>query len=331
MIPESEKEDPLIHDPVMVEEVIGYLRPEEKRSGVFCDATTSTGGHAEEIVSRLSSDGVYIGLDLDESALRFAKERLSGYPARVELYRANYSRLDEVLEAVGVAGADGVLFDLGFSTFQIEDPERGFSFQKKGPLDMRMNPEGDLTAEEIVNNYAFEELKQLILRYGEEKWADGIAKEIVKQRKQKRIKTTRDLVRVIESALPEGEKRRRNIHPATKTFQALRIAVNDELNNLKKGLETAFGCLKKGGVLVVISYHSLEDRETKRFLKYKARDCICPPDLPVCRCDKEAEVELLTGGAVRPDESEIGENPRSRSARLRAGKKITDGGSRRHE
>ncbi|MBS3765973.1 16S rRNA (cytosine(1402)-N(4))-methyltransferase RsmH, partial [Candidatus Bipolaricaulota bacterium] len=169
--------------------------------------------------------------------------------------------------------------------------------------------------------YPFEELKDLILRYGEEGWADGIAREIVKRRKERRITSTGQLVEVIESALPEGEKRRRKLHPATKTFQALRIEVNDELTNLEEGLETAFGCLRQGGTLVVISYHSLEDRRVKRFFNNKEKDCICPPDLPVCRCDKEKEAEVTADG-ITPDEEEIEKNPRARSARLRAVKKL---------
>ncbi len=321
MTADKMQDGPPVHDPVMVREVINYLKPEENRSGVYCDATTSTGGHAAEIAGELGPSGTFIGLDLDKSALQVASDRLTGLPPRIELFQANFVDIDAAIEAAGVTGADGILFDLGFSTFQIEDPERGFSFQKEGPLDMRMDPGSEPTAEDLVNEYSFEKLKDLIIRYGEERWADGIAKEIVNRREQEKITTTGELVSIIESALPEPEKRKRKTHPATKTFQALRIAVNDELNNLEEGLETAFSLLKEGGVIVVLSYHSLEDRRVKRFLNYRAKDCICPPDLPVCRCDKESEVEILTEGMEKPTREEIDRNPRARSARLRAGRK----------
>jgi len=316
--------DKPIHEPVMVEEVLNYLNPESIKNGVFVDATASTGGHAVEIARRLGSDGTFIGLDLDQNALEVAKDRLSGTPPRINLYRANYKNMDMALEARGESNAVGILFDLGFSSFQIDKPTRGFSFQHDGPLDMRMDQKGGITAEDVVNKYSFEELKRIILTYGEERWADGIARQIVDRRKEERISTTEQLVEVIETAIPEGEKARRKTHPATKTFQALRIAVNDELNNLDQGLETAFNCLQKGGVMVVISYHSLEDRKVKRFFAYKEKKCICPPDLPICRCEKEAEVDILTNGAIRPSEAEIEKNPRARSAKLRAVKKLVD-------
>ena len=315
---ETRKNDSSIHEPVMVEEVLSYLKPAEIKNGTFIDGTTSTGGHAIEISQRLGSDGMLIGLDLDSKGLEVANERLSGTPPRIKLYQANYKEIELTLEATGEPGADGVLFDLGFSSFQIDNPARGFSFQKDGPLDMRMDPDCELTAEEVVNEYSFENLKRIIRKYGEEGWADGITKEIVKQRQKKRITTTGELKEIIEAAIPEGVKGRRKNNPATKTFQALRIAVNDELTNLNQGLKSAFNCLKKGGRMVVISYHSLEDRKVKRFLAHKEKNCVCPPELPVCRCEKEQELEILSPGVVRPTEQEIKKNPRSRSALLRA-------------
>ena len=311
-----------IHEPVMVSEVLNYLAAEATSNGTFLDATTSTGGHALEIARHLGKNGVLIGIDLDERGLEIAKNRLSRTPPEVNLYKANYKDMKAALEASGVSGVNGVLFDLGFSSFQLDEPERGFSFQTDGPLDMRMDPGGEITAEEVVNDYSFAELKRIIIRYGEESWADGIARAILERRGKERITTTGELVKIIERAIPEGEKARRNSHPATRTFQALRIEVNDELNNLDEGLEAAYDCLYKCGVMVVISYHSLEDRKVKRFLNYREKDCICPPDLPVCRCDKESEVEVLTEGAERPSEEEIEKNPRARSARLRAARKI---------
>ena len=319
----NNKEEGLsIHLPVMVKEVLRYLAPGESKDGVFLDATTSTGGHAVEIARQLGSEGTLIGLDLDTKALEFTKERLSGTPPEVLLYQANYKDMDLALERAGKSKADGILFDLGFSTFQIEESSRGFSFQRNGPLDMRMNPAGELSAEDIVNEYKFEELKRIIGSYGEESWADAIARKIVEKRKEKRLETTGQLVEVIDAAIPEGVKARRKNHPATGTFQGLRIAVNDELNNLEGGLEKGFNCLSMNGVMVVISYHSLEDRKVKRFFNFKAKDCICPPELPVCRCDKESELDILTEGALRPAREEVEANPRARSARLRAGRKL---------
>ena len=315
-------EKPVFHEPVMVEEALNYLKPKEKKNGIFVDATTSTGGHAKEVVKRLGSGGTFIGLDLDIAALETASDRLNGFAPEIKLYQANYKNMDLILEKTRTDAVDGILFDLGFSSFQLEDPERGFSFQEEGPLDMRMDPEEGITAEEIVNGYSFAELKNVILRYGEERWADGIAKEIVKCRKKEKITSTGQLVDIIRAAIPKGERKRRKTHPATKTFQALRIAVNDELSNLEEGLKTGFNCLKEDGIIVVISYHSLEDRRVKCFLNFKEKDCICPPDFPVCRCDKEKEIQILAQG-VTPGESEIRENPRARSARLRAGKKVT--------
>ncbi len=311
-----------LHDPVMVDEVLEQLKPGEAGEGIFLDGTTSTGGHALEIARKLGPGGTLIGIDLDESALEVANERLEGLRPEVKLYRANFSDTDLVLKEAGFTSIDGILLDLGFSSFQLEDKARGFSFQSDGPLDMRMDQGAKTTAEEVVNTYSFGELKELILHYGEDEWADGIAREIVKSRKESRITTTGELVSVIESALPEGEKGRRRIHPATKTFQALRIVVNNEMKNLEDGLETAFECLKRGGVLAVISYHSLEDRRVKQFFNQKENDCICPPDLPVCRCEEEKEVEITANG-LTPAEKEVRENPRSRSAKLRAGRKLT--------
>lgn len=312
-----------LHEPVMVDEVLGQLKPGKAGEEAFLDGTTSTGGHALEIARKLGPDDRLIGIDLDESALEVAKDRLEGSQPEVKLYRANYSDVDLVLEEASIQAVDGILLDLGFSSFQLEDTGRGFSFQSEGPLDMRMGRrEEETTAEDVVNDYSFEELKGIILRYGEEEWADGIAREIVRNREESRITTTGDLVTVIENALPEGLKGRRRIHPATKTFQALRIEVNNELKNLEDGLKTAFSCLKKGGTLAIITYHSLEDRRVKQFFNHKEKDCICPPDLPVCRCGKEKEVEVTAKG-LTPTEKEIKENPRSRSAKLRAGKKLT--------
>ncbi|MFP3953673.1 MAG: 16S rRNA (cytosine(1402)-N(4))-methyltransferase RsmH [Candidatus Acetothermia bacterium] len=311
-----------LHVPVMVGQVLEYLDVEHKPDGTFLDATTSTGGHSRAVAEEMSGDGELICLDVDRMALRTAKDRLEGTPPRVALYQANFSEIDRVLEIEGGVRLDGILFDLGFSSFQIDDPERGFSFQKEGPLDMRMNQEGELTAAEVVNKYERGELKRIISKYGEKRWAGRIAYKIVEARKRERISTTGDLVTVIREAIPGRVQRASSIHPATKTFQALRIHVNGEMKNLQRGLDKAFDGLKIGGTMVFLSYHSLEDRRVKKFFNYKEKDCICPPELPVCRCDKEQEMEVLTSGAERPSVDEVANNPRARSARLRAGRRL---------
>ena len=321
---EEVNEETYLHEPVMMEEVLSLLRPEESPTGLFVDGTTSTGGHAGEIAARLAPAGTLVGLDLDRKGLQLARDRLADLPPNVELYRANFRDMDRALEQLDRGKADGILLDLGFSSFQLEDSDRGFSFQKDGPLDMRMDPDAELTAADIVNDYSFTELKRILLEYGEEGWADAIAGTIVSHREEGRIERTGQLVEIIEAAVPDGVKGRSKIHPATRSFQALRIAVNDEMTNLEEGLEVGFDCLKRGGVMVVISYHSLEDRRVKRFFRHKEKDCICPPDLPVCRCDKVKEVSLLTDGAVRPSPEEVKRNYRARSARLRAVERLTE-------
>ncbi|SRR6056297_2915121 len=314
---------PQFHVPVMVNEVLEYLEVQNRRSGTFIDATTSTGGHAEAIANELNPSGMIIGLDLDKEALKKANNRLEGKKPEVKLYQSNYKNLDLVLERENITAVDGILFDLGFSSVQVENPDRGFSFQQDGPLDMRMNQESDLTARRIVNTYEYKKLKSILYKYGEERYAPQISRKIVEARKEKQIKTTSRLTELIKEAIPKKAQVTSKIHPATKTFQALRIVVNDELANLEQGLEKAFKALVKGGNIVVLSYHSLEDKRVKGFFTYKEKDCICPPELPVCRCDKVQELELLTEGVLRPTEEQIEKNPRSRSARLRAARKLT--------
>jgi len=310
------------HIPVMVDEVLSYLAVEDNRSGVYVDGTTSTGGHSQAIAEELSSEGTLICLDLDRRALELAKDRLKGFAPAVRLYQANFKSIDRVLERLEVKKVDGILLDLGFSSTQVDDGARGFAFRLEGPLDMRMNRDAELTAEKIVNGYSYEELKRIIREYGEERWAPRIAGFIVEKRETNKINTTGQLVEIIEQAIPKKVQFERSIHPATKTFQALRIEVNDELENLETGLKTAYGSLKTGGVMVVLSYHSLEDRRVKQFFRHKEKDCICPPGLPICRCDKVQEMEILTDSPKRPSEEEVSSNPRARSARLRAARKI---------
>ncbi len=306
---------------MLLRETIEYLalRPD----GIYVDATVGGGGHALEIARRLTK-GRLIALDLDPQALSIARETLRGHLDQVELVHANYRDLEQILDELGIVEVDGVLLDLGLSSLQLADPERGFSFQQDAPLDMRFDPKSSLTAREIVNEYGQKELTRILREYGEERWAARIAAEIVRIRKQSPIETTGQLVAWIDQAIPKPAQRRylqgRAIHPATRTFQALRIAVNDELGNLKEGLEAAFRRLASGGRLVVISFHSLEDRIVKRFMKAKAQGCTCHPDMPICQCGRTPEAEIL--GEATPSPEELSQNPRARSARLRALRKL---------
>lgn len=310
------------HQPVLLSEVIEYLaiRPD----GIYVDATVGGGGHALEIARRLTK-GCLIALDLDPQALSIAREALRDHLDQVELVHANYRDLEQILDELGIVEVNAVLLDLGLSSLQLADPERGFSFQRDAPLDMRFDPQNPLTAWKIVNEYGREELTHILREYGEERFAFRIAAEIVRIRKRSPIETTGHLVALIEQAIPKPAQRRylqgQAIHPATRTFQALRIAVNDELGNLKEGLQAAFRRLASGGRLVVISFHSLEDRIVKHFMREKVRGCICPPDFPVCQCGRVPQAEIV--GEATPSPEELSQNPRARSARLRALRKHT--------
>lgn len=317
--------DMTIHEPVMVEETMDLLDVKNFPDDTYVDATAGTGGHSREICRKLGSDGRLLGLDRDGESLQVAKDRLSRWEDKVDLYRVNFARLGELVEQEGITDLGGVLLDLGFSSAQLEKPDRGFSFKRDGPLDMRMDRRQKLTAGEILNEYSREELVELLKKYGEERFAGRIAGGIVERRKTDPIETTKELAELVKNSLPDGYVARSRRNPATKTFQALRIEVNDELENLSKGLEGCLRSLRPGGRLVVISYHSLEERITKRFMKEKEKECTCPPDLPVCRCDKRKEGEILTDGILTPDEEEVEKNPRSRSASLRALVKLDPG------
>lgn len=292
-----------MHIPVMLEEVIKVLDP--KPGEVYVDATVGLGGHAKAIAERISPSGLLIGIDRDSYALDVALNTLRGY--NVKLIQANFKDIDVVLNSQGIRKVNGVLFDLGVSSLQLEDERRGFSFLKDGPLDMRMGPDVLLKAVDIVNSLSLEELAKLFKDYGEEKNAYIIAKAIVERRKRQRIETTLDLVEVIRKALPKPLQRRMGKHPARKVFQALRIAVNDELGCLEEGLKKAFDVLEIGGVICVISYHSLEDRKVKLFFK--------------ALCEKGV-AEPVVKGVLFPSEEEISSNPRSRSAKLRAVRRV---------
>ncbi len=306
------------HKAVLLDEAVKYLNIKE--NGIYFDGTLGRGGHSSEILKNLSGDGKLIAVDRDIKAVREVEKQLASAENLI-IRHANFIDFDKVLKELSVEKVDGMLFDLGVSSPQIDNPDRGFSYQKDGPLDMRMNRQQNLTAADIVNNYSQEEIKDIISDYGEENWAARIAEFIVKERQNKKIKTTSDLVDIIKAAIPKGA-RRSGGHPARRTFQALRIATNDELNQLKVLINKAVDYLNPGGRIVIISFHSLEDRIVKHSFRELARDCVCPPDFPICVCDKKAELKVVTRSPVQASEKEIEENSRARSAKLRAGEKI---------
>lgn len=303
------------HVPVLVDEVLAHLDP--RPGAVIVDATVGEGGHAEAILQRIAPAGRLIGLDRDPDALARAEERLRRFGRNVTLRHANFADLDDILDALGVKAVDGILFDLGLSARQLLDPERGFSFDHPGPLDMRVDRSQVTTAADLVNSLPERDLADLLARYGEERAARRIAREIVARRP---LRTTVDLVRAVEAAV--GGRRTR-IHPATRTFQALRIATNGELAALERALPQAIRRLRPGGRLCVISFHSLEDRIVKGALARHSRGCVCPPEVPECRCGGTKLVRILTKKPVVPSPEEVRRNPRARSARLRAAERLS--------
>ncbi len=306
------------HVPVLCAEVVGYLRP--RPGAVLVDATIGEGGHSQALLREMGGEGCLIGLDRDGEALRRASERLRGYSSALILRKANFSALREVLRELGIAEVDGVLVDLGVSSLQLEVPLRGFSYRFPGPLDMRMDRDQELDAWKVVNRYEERELARIIREYGEERWASRIARGIALARKRAPIDTTDRLAEVVRDSIPAAA-RRRGGHPARRTFQAVRMEVNAELRNLEELLPQAAGALKKGGRLVVISYHSLEDRAVKRFLAAHGSRCACPPRAPRCSCGRSEELRILTAKPLRPGAEEMEANPRARSAKLRAAEK----------
>ena len=298
------------HLPVLVQEVVDGLDTEPGRR--YIDATVGGGGHAYEVLASSSPDGLLLGLDRDPAALAVSRARLAGFGERFELVHSSFARLAEVAEDRSYVPADGILFDLGLSSLQLADACRGFSFQVDGPLDMRFDrTSSDSTAADLVNRLSAEELAEVLYRYGEERRSRRIARAIVEARP---LHTTRELAEVIDQTVGGWGAR---LHSATLTFQALRIAVNQELIALEEALPQAVDLLRPGGRLVVLAFHSLEDRIVKRFMRRESRDCICPPGLPVCVCQHEATLNALTRKPIRPSAEEVGTNPRSRSARLR--------------
>jgi 16S rRNA (cytosine1402-N4)-methyltransferase len=304
-----------IHKSVMPAEVMAFLAPIP--GGLYLDGTVGAGGHARLILEAAAPDGLLIGLDRDPEALAKAAEVLTPFGDRAVLRHGNFSEAAEILAELGVDGLDGMLLDLGVSSYQLDAPERGFSFRVEAPLDMRMDPTTGMTAAEVLKDAGAEELARIFREYGEERYARRIARRIVDTRREHPLETTRQLADFVRETVPGGMIPSR-IHPATRVFQALRIHVNGELEHVSRGVSRAIDLLKPEGRLVVISFHSLEDRIVKRIFQDEAAGCICPPRLPVCVCNKAPRVELLTRRVVRATEEEVEANPRARSAVLRA-------------
>ncbi len=318
MAAENQNQEEEKHIPVLLEETMDYMKIYS--GGVYVDATLGRGGHTKEILSRLGPDGgLIIGVDRDRESIDYCQKNIDD--SRLVIHHANFTDLESILKKEGISGADGILFDLGVSSPQLEDPERGFTYSKNAPLDMRMDRNQRITAETIINEYDRDQIKKILQDYGEERWAHRIANFICKRRKSRRITQTAELVDIIKNAIPAGA-RRKGGHPARRTFQALRLAVNEELESLEKAISLLPSVLNSGGRVCVISFHSLEDRIVKHKFRDFARECECPPDLPVCRCDTVKKFKILTGSPVTPENKEIEKNPRARSAKLRAAERI---------
>jgi len=309
------------HKPIMLEECIEFLKV--RQDGVYLDGTLGGGGHSSEIVKRLGPNGVLIGIDQDKNAIEAAKNRLFSInsKANIIIKHTNFENIREVLEKQKIGSVDGVLLDLGVSSHQLDEEERGFSYQHDAPLDMRMNQDSDFDAQTLVNTWSKDEIARVICEYGEERWAARIAEFIVRSREVQKITTTGQLVDIIKSAIPAAA-RREGPHPAKRTFQALRIAVNRELEVLEKLLDTVTDLLSSGGRLVIISFHSLEDRIVKNAFQKQSQGCVCPRDFPKCVCGFEPKLKIITRKPITPSEKEIDENPRARSAKLRVAEKL---------
>ena len=306
------------HQPALAVEVTELLLPAVEHGGVVVDATVGGGGHASRILEA-ARGATLVGIDRDPDALVAARSHLTAHSDRVRLAGGNFAQLETVLERLGIAAVRGVLLDLGVSSPQLDEAARGFSFRHPGPLDMRMDPGQALSAETVVNGYSERDLARAIRIYGEERFAARIAKAIVRRRP---IDDTTALADVVKEAIP-APARRRGGHPARRTFQAIRIEVNDEIRSLEKALPAAVNVSEPGGRILVLSYHSLEDRMVKRFFADEARGCVCPPDLPVCRCGAEARVRVLTKRPITPSSEEVARNPRASAAKLRAAERVT--------
>lgn len=306
------------HVSVLLEETVSRVLTDPH--GIYVDGTLGGGGHSLALAERLSEDALLIGIDRDEEAIAAAKERLSDVSCRFMPVHENFSHIGDILEERGIGPVSGFLFDLGVSSRQLDEGERGFSYMHEGKLDMRMDRRNELSAYDVVNGYTEEQLERIIREYGEERWAKRIAEFIVRAAAEKPLETTTELVHVIKAAIPAGA-RKDGPHPAKRTFQAIRIEVNGELRILEQTMKDCVAHLAPGGRLAVITFQSLEDRIIKNVFRDMARDCICPPELPVCICGHRREVKNV-GKAVRPSDQEVAENPRARSATLRVVEKL---------
>lgn len=304
------------HIPVLKDEVIEGLNI--KGDGIYLDCTLGGAGHSSEILKRLTS-GKLLAFDQDISAIEASRQRLEKISNNFKIYNMNYSQAPRVLREEGIK-VDGILMDIGVSSHQIDTPERGFSYMHNAPLDMRMDRTQDFTAKDLLNEYSEEELTEIFLKYGEEKWSKRIAQFIVERRKENPLETTFDLVDVIKAAVPAGA--RKNGHPAKRVFQAVRIKVNEELKVLEDTIPELVDCLNPKGRFLVISFHSLEDRIVKDIFKYETLNCICPPQLPICQCDKEKTLKLITRKPIIASEEEMESNTRAKSAKLRIAERI---------
>lgn len=307
------------HKPVLLHECLDALAI--KPDGVYLDGTLGRAGHSLEIVRRLTAGGRLIALDRDETAIEAAQRRLADYMDRVTLVHSNFSALDDVLREIGVRGVDGMLFDLGVSSPQLDDAARGFSYKQDAPLDMRMDESASYTARELVNTVSYEELKRILYEYGEERYAPAIAKKICAYRTEKPIETTLELADLIRSAMPAAALREKQ-HPAKRSFQAIRIAVNDELAAVREMMDTAPDKLRTGGRLCVISFHSLEDRIVKAGIARREHGCTCPREAPVCTCGFVQTLRSVSRKPILPGEEELASNPRARSAKLRVAERV---------
>lgn len=303
------------HIPIMCNEVLQLLKPE--RGGVFVDGTLGGGGHAEAILEKLPEGSSYYGIDRDEAAIKAASKRLERF-SNFHALHGNFFEMRELLKGAGITRVDGILLDLGVSSYQIDTPERGFSYQEDAPLDMRMDANSPLTAGEIVNSYSFEELCRILRDYGEERFADRIADAIIRCRTQKTIERTTELAEIVKMAIPGKARRLEKQHPARRTFQALRIEVNGELDGLTAALQNAHDTLAPGGVLAVISFHSLEDRIVKQSFRRFEDPCICDRKAPICTCGLKPTAKVLTRKPMIAGADELEDNPRAHSAKLRA-------------
>ncbi len=307
------------HTTVLLEETVEAVLPRD--GGRYIDCTLGGAGHSERLLERSAPDGLLLAFDQDTSAIEHAKQKLQAYEGRVQFVHANFRHIEEEASARNFTEVDGVLFDLGVSSPQFDEGERGFSYRFDAPLDMRMDIRQTLTAADIVNKYSEAELARIFFQYGEEKFSRAIARLIVRRREERPIDSTGELADLVKAAIP-APARRSGPHPARRVFQALRIAVNDELGALEEALQGAFQVLKPGGRMAVITFHSLEDRIVKHAFQALAQGCICPPDFPVCRCGNVPKAKLVTRKPVVPSAQEVADNPRSRSAKLRVVEKL---------